>query len=50
MSAPDRTQAMAASTVDLPALQHTIDAATAALLACQRGDGHWLAAGPALSK
>jgi squalene-hopene/tetraprenyl-beta-curcumene cyclase len=42
MSAPDRTQAMAASTVDLPALQHTIDAATAALLACQRGDGHWV--------
>jgi squalene-hopene/tetraprenyl-beta-curcumene cyclase len=33
---------MAASTVDLPALQHTIDAATAALLACQRGDGHWV--------
>jgi squalene-hopene/tetraprenyl-beta-curcumene cyclase len=42
MSAPDRTQAMAASTVDLPALQHAIDGATAALLACQRGDGHWV--------
>jgi len=33
---------MAASTVDLPALQHAIDTATAALLACQRGDGHWV--------
>jgi squalene-hopene/tetraprenyl-beta-curcumene cyclase len=33
---------MAASTVDLPALQRAIDAATAALLACQRGDGHWV--------
>ena len=42
MSAPDRTQAMAASTLDLPALQRAIDAARAALLACQRGDGHWV--------
>ena len=33
---------MAASNVDLPALQHAIDAATAALHACQRGDGHWV--------
>jgi squalene-hopene/tetraprenyl-beta-curcumene cyclase len=42
MSALDRTQAKAASPLDPPAVEHAIDAATAALLACQRDDGHWV--------
>jgi squalene-hopene/tetraprenyl-beta-curcumene cyclase len=42
MSVVDRTQAKAASPLDLPALEHAIDAATAALLASQRDDGHWV--------
>jgi squalene-hopene/tetraprenyl-beta-curcumene cyclase len=43
MSAPDRTQAAAAaSRLDPPALEQAIDAATAALIACQREDGHWV--------
>jgi squalene-hopene/tetraprenyl-beta-curcumene cyclase len=42
MSVLDRTQAKAASPLDPPALEPAIDAATAALLACQRDDGHWV--------
>jgi squalene-hopene/tetraprenyl-beta-curcumene cyclase len=33
---------MAASPLDPPALQRAIDAATRAVLACQRDDGHWV--------
>ena len=33
---------MAASQLDPPALQRAIDAATQAMLACQRDDGHWV--------
>src|SRR5215475_6524648 len=33
---------MASSPLDPTALQHAIDAATRAMLACQRGDGHWV--------
>src|SRR6202030_695213 len=42
MSVVDPTRAEAASLLDPPALEHAIDAATAALLACQRDDGHWV--------
>jgi squalene-hopene/tetraprenyl-beta-curcumene cyclase len=40
--APDRTPAMPSSEVDPSALERAIDAATRAILACQRDDGHWV--------